>query len=58
MINPPNIQTSVAVVNLLKFIDSGAIHFMGSFPFDAVIFIFILSNWIIFHLTIKKYKFY
>ena len=32
----PNIQTSDAVVNLRKLIDSGAIHLIGSFPFVAV----------------------
>lgn len=31
----PNIQTSLAVVNLLKLIDSGAIHLIGSLPFEA-----------------------
>ena len=31
----PNIQTSLAVVNLLKLIDSGAIHLMGSLPLEA-----------------------
>lgn len=31
----PNIQTSLSPVNLLKFILSGAIHFMGSFPLEA-----------------------
>lgn len=31
----PNIQTSLAVVNRLKLMDSGAIHLMGSLPFDA-----------------------
>lgn len=35
--NLPNIQTSLAVVNLLKLIDSGAIHFIGSLPFEAKI---------------------
>ena len=34
-LNLPNIQISLAIVNLLKLIDSGAIHFMGSFPFEA-----------------------
>lgn len=33
----PNIQTSLAVVNLLKLMDSGAIHFIGSLPFEAKI---------------------
>ena len=33
--NLPNIQTSLAVVNLLKLIDSGAIHLMGSLPLEA-----------------------
>lgn len=26
---------SLAIVNLLKLIDSGAIHLIGSFPFEA-----------------------
>lgn len=33
----PNIQTSLAVVNRRKFIDSGAIHLIGNLPLDAVI---------------------
>lgn len=33
--NSPNIQTSLAEVNLLKLIDSGAIHLIGSFPLEA-----------------------
>ena len=33
--NLPNIQTSLAEVNLLKLIDSGAIHLIGSFPLEA-----------------------
>lgn len=33
--NSPNIHTSLAEVNLLKLIDSGAIHLMGSLPFEA-----------------------
>lgn len=33
----PNIHTSDAVVNLLKLIDSGAIHLMGSLPLVAEI---------------------
>lgn len=33
--NSPNIQTSLADVNLLKLIDSGAIHLMGSLPLEA-----------------------
>lgn len=32
---PPNIQTSLAVVNRRKLIDSGAIHLMGSLPLEA-----------------------
>ncbi len=32
----PNIQTSLAEVNRRKFMDSGAIHLMGSFPLEAV----------------------
>ena len=32
----PNIQTSEAAVNLLKLIDSGDIHLMGSLPRDAL----------------------
>ena len=35
-IHSPNIQMSLAVVNLLKLIDSGAIHLIGSLPFEAV----------------------
>lgn len=35
MQNLPNIQTSLAVVNRLKLMDSGAIHLMGSLPLDA-----------------------
>lgn len=35
LLNSPNIQISLAIVNLRKLIDSGAIHFMGSFPFEA-----------------------
>ena len=31
----PNIQTSLAVVNLLKFMLSGAIHLIGSLPLLA-----------------------
>ena len=31
----PNIQTSLALVNRLKFILSGAIHFIGSRPLEA-----------------------
>lgn len=27
---------SLAIVNLLKLIDSGAIHLIGSLPFEAV----------------------
>lgn len=34
-LNLPNIQTSLAVVNRLKLMDSGAIHLIGSFPLDA-----------------------
>lgn len=34
-IDLPNIQTSLSPVNLLKLILSGAIHLMGSFPWDA-----------------------
>lgn len=33
----PNIQTSEADENRRKLIDSGAIHLIGSFPFDAMI---------------------
>lgn len=33
--NVPNIQTSLAVVNRLKLMDSGAIHLIGSLPLDA-----------------------
>lgn len=33
--NSPNIHTSLAVVNLRKLIDSGAIHLIGSLPLDA-----------------------
>lgn len=33
--NSPNIQTSLAEVNLLKLIDSGAIHLIGSLPLEA-----------------------
>ena len=32
----PNIQTSLAVVKRRKLIDSGAIHLMGSTPFEAL----------------------
>jgi len=32
----PYIQTSDADENRRKLIDSGAIHLMGSFPFDAL----------------------
>ena len=32
----PNIHTSLSPVNLLKLILSGAIHFMGNFPLEAV----------------------
>lgn len=31
----PNIHTSLAEVKRLKFIDSGAIHLIGSFPLEA-----------------------
>lgn len=31
----PNIQTSLADVNLLKLMDSGAIHLIGSLPLEA-----------------------
>lgn len=31
----PNIQTSLAEVNLRKLMLSGAIHLMGSLPFEA-----------------------
>lgn len=31
----PNIQTSLAEVNRRKFMDSGAIHLIGSFPLEA-----------------------
>lgn len=34
--NIPNIHTSLAVVKRLKLMDSGAIHFIGSLPFDAL----------------------
>lgn len=34
-LNWPNIQTSLAEVNLLKLMDSGAIHLIGSLPFEA-----------------------
>lgn len=34
-LNSPNIHTSLAEVNLLKLIDSGAIHLIGSLPFEA-----------------------
>ena len=34
-LNSPNIQTSLAEVNLLKLIDSGAIHLIGSLPLEA-----------------------
>lgn len=34
-VNSPNIQMSLAIVNLLKLIDSGAIHLIGSLPFEA-----------------------
>lgn len=34
-LNLPNIQTSLAVVNRLKLMDSGAIHLIGSLPLDA-----------------------
>lgn len=34
-IHTPNIHTSLSVENLRKLIDSGAIHLMGSLPFDA-----------------------
>ena len=34
-IHTPNIQTSLEEVNLLKLIDSGAIHFIGSRPLEA-----------------------
>jgi hypothetical protein len=34
--NLPNIQTSLAVVNRLKLMLSGAIHLIGNFPFDAL----------------------
>ena len=43
----PNIHTSDAVVNLRKLIDSGAIHLIGSFPFEAfssIIFIDIIND--------------
>lgn len=33
--NSPNIQTSLAVVNRLKLMDSGAIHLIGSLPLEA-----------------------
>jgi hypothetical protein len=33
--NVPNIHTSLAAVNLLKLIDSGAIHLIGSLPLEA-----------------------
>ena len=33
--NLPNIHTSLADVNLLKLIDSGAIHLIGSLPLEA-----------------------
>ena len=32
----PNIHTSLADVNLLKLIDSGAIHLIGSLPLEAL----------------------
>ena len=32
----PNIHTSLAVVKRLKLMDSGDIHFMGSFPLLAL----------------------
>ena len=32
----PNIQTSLAVVNLRKLMLSGAIHLIGSFPLEAL----------------------
>jgi len=32
----PNIQTSLAVVNRLKLIDSGDIHLIGNLPLDAL----------------------
>ena len=31
----PNIHTSLAEVKRLKFMDSGAIHLIGSFPLEA-----------------------
>jgi len=31
----PSIQMSLLLVNRRKLIDSGAIHFIGSFPLDA-----------------------
>lgn len=34
-LNLPNIHTSLAVVNRLKLIDSGAIHLIGNLPLDA-----------------------
>ena len=34
--NLPNIHTSLGLLNLLKLIDSGAIHLIGSFPFEAL----------------------
>lgn len=36
VLNLPNIQTSLAVVNRLKLMDSGAIHLIGSLPLDAI----------------------
>lgn len=32
----PNIQTSLAVVNRLKLMDSGDIHLIGNLPLDAL----------------------
>lgn len=35
--NSPNIQTSLAVVNRLKLIDSGAIHLIGNRVTEAAV---------------------
>lgn len=34
--NLPNIHTSLAEVKRRKFMDSGAIHLIGSFPLEAM----------------------
>lgn len=52
---------SLAIVNLLKLIDSGAIHLIGSLPFEAVtgeeeINWVLLVNGIIVYMSIESQK--